>query len=84
MTPYRIKFLNEKTKSEINFESNEKPVKGEVYSIQDISGKLWDAKVTEVTKYVIQGNGSQASLEYRCKIEEHEASGAVIGFGKRG
>jgi hypothetical protein len=84
MIPFKIIFiLNEKTNDQLLFESMEKPVKGEIFSIQDADGKLWEAKITDVTKFVVRSKDKSASLEYRCKVEKHEADKHVIGFGKR-
>jgi hypothetical protein len=84
MIPYNVIFiLDEKAKEHIHFESNEKPVKGEIYTIQDSGGKLWDAKVTEVAKFIIRSKDTQATIEYRCKVEKHETTVPTIGFGKR-
>jgi hypothetical protein len=84
MIPYRIKFiLDDKTKDEFLFDSNEKPFKGELHTIQDVNGKLWEAKITEVSKFVIRSQSSEATVEYRCKVEKHEPTATVIGFGKR-
>jgi hypothetical protein len=84
MIPYKITFIpDQKAKDEIRFESNEKPFKGEVYTIQDADGKVWEAKITEVTKLIARSKNTEAVLEYKCKVERHEATATVIGFGKR-
>jgi hypothetical protein len=84
MIPYKVVLIPDaETKNEIHFESNEKPFKGEVYTIKDVNGKLWDARITEVTKMVVRNKNPEAEIEYRCKVEKHEATGSVIGFGKR-
>jgi hypothetical protein len=84
MIPYKVIFIPDaKVKDEIHFESNEKPFKGEIYTIKDMNGKLWEARVTEVTKMIVRGKDSEAAVEYTCKVEKHEAAGSVIGFGKK-
>jgi hypothetical protein len=84
MIPYKIRFIfDDQPKNDIQFESNEKPFKGEVQTIQEVDGKLWEAKITEVSKFVVRSKNSEASIEYRCKMEKHESTATVIGFGKR-
>ncbi|MBT1702218.1 hypothetical protein [Chryseosolibacter indicus] len=84
MLPYKIKFIIEdKKSSEISFESNEKPVKGEIYTIQNVNGKIEEVRLTEVNKVIVRTDTSEAILEYRCKTEKHEATATTIGFGKR-
>lgn len=84
MTPFIITFLPDSKENEsFTFESNEKPFKGELYSIIDSAGKTSEAKITEVSKVVIRKGQHEATLVYQCKIEKHEANPAVIGFGKR-
>jgi hypothetical protein len=83
MIPYKIKFIiSEKPKNQMDFESNEKPVKGEIYSIQEADGKVWDAKITEVTKVIIRAKDANAVIEYRCKVEENKSGAVSIGFNK--
>jgi hypothetical protein len=84
MIPYRIKFLQEgKDNEPLTFESNEKPVKGDTYTIQRSGGKSGEVKIVEVTKVVVPSKGGDAVLEYHCKVEKHEAASHTIGFGKR-
>jgi hypothetical protein len=84
MIPYKVIFISDaQIKDEIHFESNEKPFKGEVYTIKDANGKLWDARITEVTKMIVRSKNQEATVEYRCKVEKHEEAGSIIGFGKR-
>jgi hypothetical protein len=84
MIPYKVIFISDAhAKNEIHFESNEKPFKSEVYTIKDNDGKLWEARITEVTKMVVRGKDSEGVIEYRCQVEKHEAATSVIGFGKR-
>jgi hypothetical protein len=84
MLPYLVKFtLNNQIEDHINFQSNEKPFKGEVYTIQDTDGKLWDARVTEVTKFIVRTKNSEGVIQYQCKVEKHEVTASAIGFGKR-
>jgi hypothetical protein len=84
MIPFKVIFIvNEKTKDQLHFESVEKPAKGEIFSIQDADGTLWDAKIMEVTKFIVRSKDQKAVLEYRCKVEKHEADKHIIGFGKR-
>lgn len=84
MIPYKTTFvIDDKLKEAIHFESNEKPFKGEVYTIENADGKLWEAKVTEVTKIIIRNKSAEGSIEYRCKIEKHEPTLNSIGFGKK-
>jgi hypothetical protein len=84
MIPYKVRFiLDDKSKESISFDANEKPIKGEVYTIQDTSGKVWDARVTDVVKFVVMEKTAQALIEYRCKVEKHEETSTTIGFGKR-
>jgi hypothetical protein len=84
MIPYKVKFLlSEKAEDFVDFESNEKPVKGELFTIQDENGKHSSVKITEVLKFVIRGKKSAGEIEYRCKTETHEESAMTIGFGKR-
>lgn len=84
MIPYKIKFiLNDKEEDALHFESNEKPFKGELQTIEDADGKLWEAKIIEVTKVIIRTKKTEATIEFRCKVEKHEAATNVIGFGKR-
>lgn len=84
MIPYKIAFIiDEKTNEAIHFESNEKPFKSEVYTIQDADGKQREAKITEVVKIIIRSKTAESSIEYRCGIERHQPTSQVIGFGKR-
>lgn len=84
MIPYKIKLiLDDKNATEIQFESNEKPIKGDIYTIEEANGKVGEVKLTEVNKFIIKSKTSNATLEYRCKTEKHEATANVIGFGKR-
>ncbi len=81
MHTYHVKFIiDEKTGNQFNFVSNEKPFKGEVYTLQEPDGKLWDAKVTDVKKIILRNN-EEATIEYRCQVEENKAA-QVIGFSK--
>jgi hypothetical protein len=82
MHTYNIKFIiDENAKNEFDFISNEKPFKGEVYTIEETNGKLWDVKVSEVKKIIIRKQKGEAIIEYRCNVEENKTAN-VIGFGK--
>lgn len=84
MIPYKIKFfLDTKNKDVLAFESNEKPIKGDLYKIQDSRDQISEVKITEVVKIVIRGKTDDGVLEYHCQTEKHEASAQTIGFGKR-
>jgi hypothetical protein len=81
MIPYTIKFIL--GKDEMRFESNEKPFKGELYTIQNADTTLVEVRVKDVTKIIARTKGSSATIEYHCVVEKHEESVNVIGFGKR-
>jgi hypothetical protein len=84
MIPYKVKiFLSDDPADVVAFESNEKPLKGEVLKIQDLDKKTWDIKITEVTKFISRSKDDGSVLEYHCKMEKHEETAATIGFGKR-
>ena len=83
MKPYKVKFiLDDKIDDHFYFESIEKPFKGEIFTLQDTTGKLVDIKITEMTKYLIKKEDYRAEVEYICKVEEHKASNSSIGFNK--
>jgi hypothetical protein len=85
MIPYQVKFLINENKKEqtISFQTNEKPVKGEIYTIEQPDHSKTEVKITEVTKVIIRNDALTAFIEYRCKTEKHEEATTVIGFGKR-
>jgi hypothetical protein len=83
MIPYNIRFSLDNNEIVFSFQSNEKPVKGDIFTIEDKGGKLWDAKIIEVTKVVVSPEMGNSLLEYRCKIQKHDEAKTVIGFGKR-
>jgi hypothetical protein len=83
MIPYNIKFIFENNESLLSFQSNEKPVKGDIFTIQEKGNKLSEVKITEVTRVVINQEKADAMLEYRCKVQKHDEAKTVIGFGKR-
>jgi hypothetical protein len=85
MIPYKVKFIiDEKANNTIQFESNEKPSKGEIFTIHESEGKLWDARITAVTKFIVRtkDKDAPATLEYHCQVQEHDSKTAVIGFTK--
>jgi hypothetical protein len=85
MIPYQVKFLINENKQEqtISFQTNEKPVKGEIYTIEQAGHNKTEVKITEVIKVIIKNDALTAFIEYQCKTEKHEEATAVIGFGKR-
>jgi hypothetical protein len=83
MIPYHIKFILENNESLSSFQSNEKPVKGDIFTIQEKGNKSWEVKVTEVIRVVIPQEKAEAMLEYHCKVQKHDDAKTVIGFGKR-
>lgn len=81
MKPYKVKFiLDEKTGRHAYAESNDKPLKGEVFTLKESTGKLKDIKITEVNKYLIAAENDTAIIEYWCIVEEYKAGANTIGF----
>jgi hypothetical protein len=83
MKSYKIRFIvDSKAGNYFDLESNEKPVKGELFTIEEANGKLLNIKITEVTKFVIVKSEHEAEIEYRCGVEEYKEQGRSIGFYK--
>jgi hypothetical protein len=84
MIPYKVKFIIDEKANNIQFESNEKPSKGEIFTIHEPGGKLWDARITAVTKVIVRtkDKDAPATLEYHCQVQEHDSKTPVIGFTK--
>lgn len=83
MIPYKIKFHHAGDNTTVSFESNEKPVKGDVFTIKAEDGKLSMVKIIEVTKILNSKSNNTADLEYNCNVEAHQENTSQIGFGKR-
>jgi hypothetical protein len=81
MISYKIKFiLTEQSDSNLYFESNEKPFKGDVFKVQEKEGTPVPYKIIEVTKVIVSGGSPSATLEYHCVVEKDELKGNSIGF----
>ena len=83
MIPYKIKIIHTAEKTTLAFESNEKPLKGDVFTLKQDDGKTSMVKITEVTKVLIGKSNETAELEYHCQVESHQENTTQIGFGKR-
>jgi hypothetical protein len=82
MKQYKVKFIFEDKSSELNFESNEKPIKGDLFTVQETDGKSNEVKIKEVTKVVVRGLESSATIEYHCAVEKYDSKSPVIGFAR--
>lgn len=77
--PYKVKFILDENESDhLSFDSNEKPCKGDLYSIEQ-DGELTPFIIKEITKVVIRNRGT-SSLEYQCAIAKYEPQAKGIGF----
>jgi hypothetical protein len=78
MIPFRVKFTLRDNNETFIFESNEKPFKGDVYSIEE-NGSHTSYKITDVIKTIVRENGL-AHLEYQCAVEKNDVNEFTIGF----